>query len=146
MKKFLLLIALMFLPCSAFQSNLTVEIASRMNYPNTVYGLRDKVQDFLDQIKVSMMMDVQELRSENLGYRSASLARGDQEMYYDISARFDREFERVSRNFVLGSAHLDEIDAPVKEKEAFINDMKNDLLTSIQALLDSYGQQFQIKT
>lgn len=129
---------------NSFESRLTVATAARLSYPGTMVLLRNKVHDFLDKLKVSMLVDVQSLRSKNLVYQAVGAAETDKDIYNSIQNRFDREFERISRKFILTARELDELEAPVKDKEQFINNLKQEATASIDALLRSYGKQFNI--
>ncbi len=148
MKKIVFLFTfLVGVPCSgALESRLTVAIAARLSYPATMIRLRNNVHDVLKKIKISMLVDVQELYAQDLTYRARVATDVNQEEFQHIADRFDREFERINRIFILATAGLDERDAPVKEKEQFILDLKREAEDTIEALLRSYKKEFEINS
>ena len=147
MKKIIFLFTfLVGVPCSAeFESRLTVAIAARLSYPATMIKLRNDVHDVLKKIKVSMVVDIQELYAEDLAYRARVATDLNKEKFQHIADHFDRKFEHINRIFILEAARLDKHYAPVKEKEQFILNLKRKAEDTIAALLRSYKKEFEIK-
>lgn len=117
----------------------TVQVAAQVNFPVTLNELRDKVHTFLDQQKVGMMVDVQDLRTRNLMYRAANLEYLNRLASDQMSARFDREFEGIDRKFFSGADRLDRQEATILVKSHFVNTLRAEAVISINALIDSFS-------
>jgi hypothetical protein len=136
---FALTIALLSSNCFSQYTRTTVEVASYLNYPKFIIGLRNKVEDFLTSKKINMMLDVQELQAKDLNYRATALGEEYKYDYYGLEERFDREFERLSKKLILTAERLDQEGAPLKEKSQFIESMKQEAEESIDQLIRRFS-------
>lgn len=124
------------LPCVAAT---TIEVAEiKEHYSSFITKLRDKVQDFLKSKEVEMMVDVQELRRENLANEGDYFEMIDQTAYENMAAKFDDSFEHIDREFNAGMRRLDDMDAPDKVKQAFVKALKLNAASTENALIQHY--------
>lgn len=121
-----------------FYNKTTIQVAEQLKLPKTLYGLRDKAQDFIIHYRIENSLDVQSLRTKDLNYRASGLEFMDVEEELALQERFDREFERIDRELLSGARLLDLEEASFQKKADFIKLVKADAIRSINSLIARY--------
>ncbi len=113
----------------------TAVVAVREGYNRKILKLRNKAHKFLRDERIRMRLDVKEMRKEDLELRADDLTDQYKDAYFTVEENVDEAFEKISMEFIRGADELDEDEASVKEKTAFIDKMEDKAERKINELL-----------
>jgi D-hexose-6-phosphate mutarotase len=116
----LVLLSLTYPTFGKFYPEDMTHIASQEGYPKFMIGLRNKAEDFLTRVKISMLVQIDDLREQGLDYRADELLQQYTETYFKLENDIDLVFEKINREFLRKAANLNRKNASVKEKTALI--------------------------
>ncbi len=116
----------------------TTAIAADKGYPAFIVKLRNRATDFITGEKVRMMLEVDDLRQQDLDYRADELFEQNKKAYFALEQDVDSVFEKISRTFLTQAAELDRQNASAKKKAALIARTKRNALRTVTRKLQSY--------
>ncbi len=134
----LIVASLTYMTSSAATVQKTTAIAADESYPVFIVGLRNKATDFITREKIRMMLEVDDLRKQNLDYRADELFEQHKETYFDLEEDIDMIFEKISRNFLAQATELDQQNASANEKIALIARTKENAQKVVTTKLQQY--------
>lgn len=101
-------------------TELTPIIAERLGYYNTIYQLRNKAQNYLENIEDAKDKFLQSLRNQSKFWLAEKKREILDPILRNHSSKIDKTFDKLSHEFVMSGDYYDDNNASIETKEDFI--------------------------
>ncbi len=123
---------------AAIYTRKTTAIAAEEGYPVFIVNLRNKATDFETGEKIRMLVEIDDLRQQDLDYRADEQFEQYKKAYFDLEEDIDLLFDSISREFLAQAAELDRQGTSRKEKAALVARTKERATQLVTKKLQDY--------